>query len=143
MTVGPQLKKIYWSLVLVFFLFSMAVTVAGYLFFEDQKKSLKQEKWDQLGAIADLKVSQIINWRKERIQDGLIIFESPFIAPRLQHWFKDPKAGGVDKEVLGWMTSLQGSRYIGELFKHLLINGDQWDIRGNILHSSGRHRPSA
>ena len=107
MTIGPQLKKIYWSLVLVFFLFSMAISMAGYLFYENQKKNLRQEKWDQLGAISDLKVRQIVNWRKERIEDGAIIFESPFIAPRLQQWFQDPKATGVEKEILGWMASLQ------------------------------------
>ena len=70
MTIGPQLKKIYWSLVVVFFLFSMAITMAGYLFYENQKKNLRQEKWDELGAISDLKVRQIVNWRKERIEDG-------------------------------------------------------------------------
>jgi len=44
----PPLKKIYWSLVLVFLLFSMTVAMAGYRFFGGQKKNLKQEKWDQL-----------------------------------------------------------------------------------------------
>lgn len=107
MIVGPQLRKIYWLLILVFLLFSMAICMAGYLFYENQKKSHKQKEWDQLGAIADLKVRQIINWRKERIEDGAIIFENPFIAPRLQQWFQDPKTTGVEKEVLGWMVSLQ------------------------------------
>ena len=107
MTVEPQLKKIYWSLLSVFFLFSLAISIAGFLFYNNQKKSLKQEKWDDLGAISDLKVSQIVNWRKERIEDGAIIFESPFIAPRIQRWFQDPETTGAMKELLGWMKSLQ------------------------------------
>ena len=107
MTVEPQLKKIYWSLLSVFFLFSLAISIAGFLFYNNQKKSLKQEKWDDLGAISDLKVSQIVNWRKERIEDGAIIFESPFIAPRILRWFQDPETTGAMKELLGWMKSLQ------------------------------------
>ena len=107
MTVEPQLKKIYWSLLSVFFLFSLAISIAGYLFYNNQKKSLKREKWEDLGAISDLKLSQIVNWRKERIEDGAIIFESPFIAPRIQRWFQDPETTGAMKEILGWMKSLQ------------------------------------
>ena len=84
----------------------MAISIAGYVFYEKQKENLKQEKWGQLGAVADLKVSQIANWRKERVGDGGIIFESPFIGPRLQQWFQDPKTTGLEKEILSWMASL-------------------------------------
>ncbi len=80
--------------------------MAGYVFYEKQKENLKQEEWSQLGAIADLKVGQIANWRKERIGDGGIIFESVFIAASLQQWLKDPKTAGLEKEILGWMGSL-------------------------------------
>jgi hypothetical protein len=106
MTVGPQLRNIYWSLVLVFLLFSMAITMAGYLFYENQKKNLKKEKWGQLGTIADLKVSQIVNWWKERIGDGGIILDNPFIAPRIQQWFQHPKTTGAEKEIVAWMAFL-------------------------------------
>jgi len=54
-----------------------------------------------------LKVSQIVNWRKERIEDGAIIFENPFIAPRIQRWFQDPETTGAMKEILSWVKSLQ------------------------------------
>ena len=130
MTGDPPLKQIYWSLVLVFFLFSMAVTVAGYLLFEGHKKSLKQEKWDQLGAIADLKVSQMVNWRKERVEDGAIIFESPFIAPRIEQWFKDPRTVGVKEEILRWMASLRSPRQVQGFETAVLL-----DAEGTIRQS--------
>ncbi len=101
------MKKIYWSLVLAFLLFSMAIGMAGYFFYENQKESLKQEKWEQLGAISDLKVRQIVNWRKERLEDGVIISESPFIAHRIQQWLQDQKTTGAEREILDWMASLQ------------------------------------
>ncbi len=107
MTVSPHLKKIYWSLVLAFFLFSMAIGIAGYIFYENQKESLKQEKWEQLGAISDLKVRQIVNWRRERLEDGAIISKSPFIAHHIQQWLQDPKTTGAEREILDWMASLQ------------------------------------
>ncbi len=107
MTSGLRPKRIYWSLVLVFLLFSMAIGVAGYFFYENQKKIFQQEKRDQLGAISDLKVRQITNWRQERIEDGAMIFRNPFIAQPIQQWFQNPKAAGIEKEILDWMASLQ------------------------------------
>ncbi len=66
----PQSKRIYWPLVLVFFLFWIAIGAAGYFFSRDQKRSLLQEKRDQLSAIAELKVGQVLNWRKELTDSG-------------------------------------------------------------------------
>ena len=131
MTVERQLKKIYWSLLLVFFIFSVAISTAGYLFYKNQKKRFKQEKWDQLGAIADLKVSQIVNWRKERIQDGEIIFESPFIASLIQQWFKDPKTPGAEKEIFRWMKSLQRSEQ-DQSYQGVLLLEPKGDIRLSV-----------
>jgi hypothetical protein len=127
----PPLKKIYRSLVLVFFLFLMAVTMARYLFFEGQKKNLKQEKWDQLGAIADLNVSQMVTWRKERIEDGAIIFENPFIAPRIEQWFQDPKTRGVKMEILRWMASLQSPQQVQSYEMAILLRYSSRNLPSN------------
>jgi hypothetical protein len=107
MTVSPRLKRIYWSLVLAFFLFSMAIGIAGYFFYANQKEGLKQEKWEQLGAISDLKVKQIVNWRRERLEDAAVISKSPFIIHHIQQWLQDPKTTGAEREILDWMASLQ------------------------------------
>ena len=66
----PQSKRIYWLLVFVFFLFSIAIGAGSYFFSRDQKRSLLQEKRDQLSATAELKVGQVLNWRKELIDSG-------------------------------------------------------------------------
>lgn len=69
----PQTQKIYWFLILVFVLFSMTVGTVGYFLYEQQKRILKKEKWDQVSAIGDMKVHQIFEWRKERLGDAAII----------------------------------------------------------------------
>jgi len=66
----PQSKRIYWLLVLVFFLFWIAIGAGGYFFSGDQKRSLLQEERDRLSATAELKVGQVLNWRKELIDSG-------------------------------------------------------------------------
>jgi len=100
-------KRIYWILISVFFLFSLAIAAAGYVFYDHHKKSLRQEKQDQIEAIADLKVKQIVDWRKERLSDGLVSLESPFIAHHFRQFLSNPKNIRVKKEILEWMESMQ------------------------------------
>jgi PAS domain S-box-containing protein len=102
-----QSKKIYWYLIVVMFLFSAGIGTGGYFFFEHQKRKLKEKDWEQLAAIADLKVGQIMNWRRERIGDGSIIMETPFIHHHVQQLLSGP-ASNVDKQAfLDWMSLWQ------------------------------------
>ena len=104
---GKPQKKIYWSLILVFFYFSVAAGMAGYAFFLHQKRETKQEKWIQLDTILALKSKQIADWREGRKADGMVIFEDPFVASRIQMFLQNPSRVGPRKEILEWMKSLQ------------------------------------
>jgi PAS domain S-box-containing protein len=103
----PRPNKIYWSLVLVFFLFSMGLGTAGYFFYKDQKKSMKERRWDDLRTIAHLKAKQIENWRKERIAEGTIILENPFIGQAIRRWLDSPRETEGRQRILGWMACRQ------------------------------------
>lgn len=98
-----QSKKIYWYLVVVFSLFSAGIGTGGYFLFEHQKKKLKEKEWEQLAAIADLKVGQIMNWRKERIGDGSIIMETPFIHHHVRQLLRGPGSNEDKQAFLDWM----------------------------------------
>src|SRR4030042_5893483 len=102
-----QSIKIYWYLVSVFILFTMTIVMLGYFFYEYQKKTIKQEKKDQLNAIADLKAQQIINWREERIGDAMVIFENQFLLSNIHQWLENPSDSIRRGKILTWMTSLQ------------------------------------
>ncbi len=94
-------------MVAVFFLFSAGIGTGGYFFFEHQKKKLKEKEWEQLAAIADLKVGQILNWRKERIGDGSIIMETPFIHHHVQQLLSSPASNEDKQAFLDWMSLWQ------------------------------------
>jgi hypothetical protein len=75
MALTPSPKKILWVLVCIFLLFSGIVGIAGYFFFQKEERTIKQGKREILGAIADLKVNQIVTWRKERMGDANTVTE--------------------------------------------------------------------
>lgn len=102
-----QLKspKTPWHFILIFFLFAIGIGTAGYFYYDTQKQHVKEEKQNELLAIADLKASQITNWRKERMSDAEVILENPSAF----HHFQDclnTKEMSIRQGVLSWMESL-------------------------------------
>jgi PAS domain S-box-containing protein len=97
----------HWVLIFVFLFFSIAIGVAGFYFYKTQKKSLKQEKFEELRAVSDLKISLIVNWRKDRLADAEVILETPFIADHVQQLFAGQRAQEAKKEILEWMQAFQ------------------------------------
>jgi PAS domain S-box-containing protein len=62
-----------WPLIVLFFILSTSAIVGGFFYYRTLEKNLLNETMDQLSTIADLKVRQIIQWRQERISDGIFL----------------------------------------------------------------------
>jgi PAS domain S-box-containing protein len=107
MAIVFQSKINQWALILLFFLFSVALGIAGYYFYENQKNHTKRERFEELRAISDLKVSLIVNWRKDRLADGDVVIETPFINEHVQQLFSGQRAQEAKKEILEWMHAFQ------------------------------------
>jgi PAS domain S-box-containing protein len=109
-------------LLIIFFVLIIVVNILCFFYFENQKDHIKKEKQNELMAIADLKVDQIVNWRNERLADLSAILDNPLIVSQLYHWLRDPKANRQKEEILTWMKSLHGhSRYE----RVIIINSEQ------------------
>ena len=100
------IKKIPWQFVITYLVLSIGICVAGYLHFVSHKKEHKVEKENELSAIADLKVSQIVSWRKERIGDAEVVFYNPLIRPYIQQWL-EKKTPELKQKIKIYMESLQ------------------------------------
>ncbi len=59
-----------WLIILLFVLFIVALLLAGYLYYHNSSQSIRDDKYAEIKAIADLKVDQIVTWRTERIHNG-------------------------------------------------------------------------
>ena len=76
------------SFVLIFLVLSAGIGLSGYLYFQNAKEYIKKDKQDDLSAIADLKVNQIAEWRKERLNDAAVIFENPIMVSNIYNGLK-------------------------------------------------------
>lgn len=103
----PVSRKTPWQFLLIFFILVISISSAGLLYHESQKKQIKKGKQNELLAVADLKVDQIVSWRKERLADAATIRKNFLLAPYIQHLIEDPKGAKGRKEILTWMESFR------------------------------------
>jgi PAS domain S-box-containing protein len=94
-------------LVIIFLILATCIGVSGYFYYENQKEHIKRERQNELTAIENLKVNQIVNWRKERLGDAAIFSESPFISHHVRQFLENPNDTEIKQEILTWMKTFQ------------------------------------
>jgi signal transduction histidine kinase len=122
-----RFRKTPWQLILVFFILVIVICSVGLFYYESQWKLIKKEKQDELLAIADLKMSQIVNWRKERLADAATIFENSLLAPHIRELLQDHKGAKGKRQIRAWMESFRAAFQYDDI---LLL-----DKKGTILLS--------
>jgi uncharacterized membrane protein (Fun14 family) len=71
-------------LVTVSLILWVGIGIFGLSYYQKYRESIKKVNEEELSAIADLKVRQIVKWREERIEDAKVISKTPFIASYVQ-----------------------------------------------------------
>ena len=72
---GPRLQEqsTPGHLIAIFIILTIIIAITGYFYYENQKNIIRKEKYRELKTIANLKVEQISNWRRERLGDARVI----------------------------------------------------------------------
>lgn len=99
--------KIPWYLILIFLMLSVGIGVAGYLYHQTQEELFKRQMEQELSTIADLKMDQILNWRKERKNIVTMPSRSPFVALGIKEFLKAPSHPIKKKRMLQFITSFK------------------------------------
>ena len=112
----------------VFLALSAGLGAVGYRYYAVQRSDIEANVRDELSAIADLKVRQVAEWRRERLAAARIIASTQSM-PAVS-WLlagrADAKARGA---VLAWMEALRETGYANAI----LVN-----LRGKVCLAVGR-----
>ncbi len=95
------------KLIAVFILLTIVFATAGYLLFSYQKKNITRDKHDELAAISQLKVDQIVNWRKERLGDANSIFYNKSFTNYIKQYLGGINRNQNYREAFNWLTVIQ------------------------------------
>ncbi|MDO8281898.1 MAG: ATP-binding protein [Thermodesulfovibrionia bacterium] len=93
-------------LVLIFLFLAVGILTAGYLYFRSHEKHYLDKVDQELSTIKELKVSQIVTWREERIRDVIIISDSEAIIKNISRFMENEKDLKLRSETLKLMSDL-------------------------------------
>jgi hypothetical protein len=103
--------KFPWYLILIFLVLSVGILTTGYLYYQNQAAYTKKQKQQELSAILDLKIDQIISWRRERMDYAGTIMDDPFLAMRVRD-FIGGRTNSVNlKYITERLTALTSYQY--------------------------------
>src|SRR5512140_1719275 len=104
--IGERMKAST-GLLALYLLLLAALGAAGYRFYHGQQQRAENESRNQLVAITDLKVAQIVEWRKERIADGKVIQADSALLSAVRQLLDGTPSGGRHAAVVGWLGALK------------------------------------
>ena len=130
---GMKNQRFPWRLIVIFLILASGIGVSGYFYYHSQKNQFRARVAQELLAIADLKVSEIEHWRKERLEDARLIQENAIVISCIHEWQKSGKPPNLGKEIRAWLNTLQES---SEYTTALLLN-----TSGEVMLTSDRKEP--
>ena len=112
---------------------SAFIAAGGYLFYHNQANTIREEKYNELKAIATLKINQLVQWRNERIADARVISQSPFFIHGVEQWLNKKYDIMFKTDIEKPITLLQ-KEYEYESIYLVDINGEPLLSVGKVLH---------
>ena len=91
---------LFWA----FALLAVGIITAGYVYFRGYKAKYRVEVERQLSSVAELKVGELVQYRKERFADGSILFRNAVFSALVQRVFDDPADGEARAQLRVWLS---------------------------------------
>ena len=79
----------------LFFLMVMGIIISGYISYRNFEQEFRRQAERQISAIAELKVNDLVNWRKERLSDAQFLYNNPAFSALVERYFENPDDVGV------------------------------------------------
>jgi len=122
--------KSVWQPLLIFFLLSLSIVAAGWLYSFYHLRDHHKEIARNLESVASLKENQIDSWLSERMSDAQNIIDNPYIGERVGQLLREPYSENIGLDRLKWMRSLQNLKQ----YQNVLL----LDIKGRIRMQTGK-----
>jgi CheY-like chemotaxis protein len=98
-------------LILIFVLLVIGIITSGYLLYAIQKAEFKKRENNNLAVIADMKVREIVNWRKEKLWDAHVVQQNTPAIHRVRQFLENPSSVEISQEIL---SNIEGLEFIGQ-----------------------------
>ncbi|MDA8415173.1 MAG: PAS domain S-box protein [Desulfobacteraceae bacterium] len=100
-------KLAHYRYQLILVLICCLIVTSGYWFIQEQKRELIEDACLNLATIADLKTSQIVAWRRERLIEATLLYQNSMVAHRITEHFKGAEETIVRREIRAWLEQMR------------------------------------
>ena len=127
-------RRAEWPLLLIFGLLAAGIVLVGVGYLKRHQAATRSSAQAELEAVADLKVQQIVNWRRERLADATLILATPYYARRALDVLAQPGEPKTRQMLTGWLGPLLA---VG-LYERALLLDESLNVRS--VHPEGASR---
>ncbi|MEI6107299.1 MAG: GAF domain-containing protein, partial [Opitutae bacterium] len=91
------------KLLLIFAVLSAGIIATGAVYYRNFERRYRSEMENQLSAIADLKVGELIQWRRERMGDAGLLFKNAAISDLVRRTLEKPEDAVAAGQLAMWL----------------------------------------
>ena len=96
-----------WLFLLIFVLLAVGIVATGIFYYRNYERQFRTEAEQQLTAIAELKVGELSQWRKERLGDATTLHYNPALTQLVRRFFASPADADAQRQLQVWLGKYQ------------------------------------
>jgi hypothetical protein len=100
-------KRMLFIFIAIFLLMVMGLAIGGYISYRNFEQEFLLQAERQISAIAELKVNELVNWRKERLGDAGSFYHNPAFSALAQRYFENSDDLEARAQLLAWLGNYQ------------------------------------
>ena len=93
----------------IFVVLTLGILAAGFLYYRSHEARFRSEVEKQLSAIAELKVADLVQFRRERLGDGELLSGNAAFSEETAALLRQPGDAAARRLLLSWLEKLQGT----------------------------------
>jgi PAS domain S-box-containing protein len=100
----PTERRADWGLMLIFAILSLGIVVGGTFYYRHYERQFRAAAEHQLAAIAELKVGELAQYRKERMEDAAVFFENTAFSGLVRRFLDHPEDADAQQQIQEWIV---------------------------------------
>lgn len=96
-------------LALIFIVLIVSIITVGYSYYKSYEKHYRIEIERQLSSIADLKVSELVQWRKQRLGDAEVFYKNAEFSGIVKRYINNPNDSDAEKRIQDWIGQVRSA----------------------------------
>jgi PAS domain S-box-containing protein len=109
-------RQTAYILILIFVFLTAGIVTTSSLYYLGYEKRYRAGVESQLSAIADLKVGELTQFRKERLSDAAMLFRNVSFSALIRHFSENPRDADVQRQIQAWIGNYKASYRYDRVF---------------------------